>query len=74
MMEIPLNIQQRVNRHINTWADKPDCYWFYHLSQEVGELGSSLADDHEHSPEYEMAQIASICINWLAKKEKEANG
>ena len=70
--KIPLDIRQRVNRHIDTWSGQPDCYWFYRLSQEIGELGSSLADDHEHSPEYEMAQIASICINWLIKKEAEA--
>lgn len=53
------------NSHSNTWRDKPESYWFARLSQEVGELGSSLVGDHEDSPDWELNQIASICLNWL---------
>lgn len=59
-------------KHRDTWADKDDDYWFYRLSQEVGELGSSLAGDHEDTPEHELRQIASIALNWLARREQAA--
>lgn len=69
--KIPFDIRRRTALHVDTWSGRLDCYWFYRLCQEVGELGSSLAEDHEHSPEYEIAQIASICINWLIRKERK---
>jgi hypothetical protein len=50
------------------WDDKDDSYWFMRLSQEVGELGSSLAGDHDDTPEHELRQIASIAMNWLRKR------
>lgn len=51
------------------WTDKDDAYWFMRLSQEVGELGSSLAGDHDDTPEHELRQIASIAMNWLRKRD-----
>jgi NTP pyrophosphatase (non-canonical NTP hydrolase) len=53
------------------WRDKPDDYWLARLMQEVGELASALADDHDDTPEHELAQIASICLNWLDKREED---
>ena len=57
------------------WLDRSSYYWFARLVQEVGELGSSIAGDHEDPLEWELAQIASIALNWLDKlareKEKE---
>jgi hypothetical protein len=35
------------------------------LAREIGELSNALAGKHEHPPEYELAQIAGIAINWL---------
>ena len=52
-------------KHKDTWADRPDAYWFARLVEEVGELGAALVDDHEHTPDWELAQIAAIAINWL---------
>lgn len=52
-------------QHKTTWRDQPESYWFYLLMEEVGELGASLANDHKDPPEWEMKQVAAICLNWL---------
>lgn len=57
-------VQQLVDGHADTWQDKPDWFWFLSLLEEVGELGMALLGLHEHAPEFELAQIASIAINW----------
>lgn len=59
--------------HVKTWRDKPESYWFARLVQEVGELGSSLVGDHDDSPDWELAQIAAICLNWLEMREHAHN-
>jgi hypothetical protein len=51
--------------HEATWRDKPESYWLARLMQEVGELGSSLVGDHDDPADWELAQIAAICLNWL---------
>lgn len=68
------------DRHAHRWQDRDDHYWFARLSQEVGELGSSLVGDHKDPPEHELRQIGSIAINWLRHRaapggetRKEAN-
>ena len=53
------------------WRDRDDSYWLMRLVQEVGELASSLACDHDDTPEHELKQIGSIAINWLAKREAQ---
>lgn len=58
-------VLQLKQQHIETWRDKPESYWFARLTQEVGELGSSLVGDHDDPPERELKQIAAICLNWL---------
>jgi hypothetical protein len=50
--------------HRTTWRGKDQHYWFARLVQEVGELGSALVGDHHHSPDEELAEIISICLNW----------
>ncbi len=47
---------------------RDDSYWFARLVEEVGELGASLVQDHPDTPDHELIQIASICINWLEKR------
>lgn len=59
--------------HRETWRDKPESYWYMRLGEEFGELGASLAGDHEHSPDWELQQIAAICLNWLEMR-LENNG
>ena len=53
----------------STWRDKPDSYWLARLMEEVGELASSLVGHHQHDPNWELAQISAICMNWLEKRE-----
>lgn len=71
MSEVKNAVIARAMTYSNHWQSKGDSYWFYRLLEEVGELGASLANDHEHSPGYELEQIASICINWLEKRRHE---
>lgn len=62
-----MDIIQLAEFHKDKWQDKDESYWLARLVEEVGELGASLADDHEHTPDVELRQISSICINWLKK-------
>ena len=53
------------NKHNTTWRDKPESYWLARLTGEVGELACSLVGDHEGPIDWELKQIAAICLNWL---------
>jgi len=56
--------------HKETWRDEPESYWLARLMQEVGEAGSSLVGDHNDPLDWELAQIAAICLNWLDMRAK----
>jgi len=56
-------------QHAATWAGMPDERWLQGLVEEVGELASALAGRHEHTPEFELRQIAAIALNWLAERQ-----
>ena len=58
-------------RFAGAWLDRSDYYWFARLVQEVGELGGSIAGDCEDPLEWELAQIASLALNWLDKLIRE---
>lgn len=58
-------------QHRETWRSEPDSYWFARLVQEVGELGSSLVGDHDDPAEWELMQIAAICLNWLEARDPQ---
>ena len=58
-----------VKERSQTWRNKPESYWFQRLVGEVGELGCALAGDHDDPPEWELTQIAAICINWLDMRQ-----
>ena len=64
-------LANHVNLRASLWQDKDDHYWFERLVEEVGELGASLTGDHPHTPDSELAQIVSISINWLLKRDRE---
>jgi NTP pyrophosphatase (non-canonical NTP hydrolase) len=77
MMEIDETVFNEVRamqfHHRKHWRDKPEEYWMARLMQEVGELASALVGDHADSPDLELCEIASICLNWLdmrASKEQ----
>lgn len=61
-------------QHKETWRDEEESYWLARLMQEVGELGSSLVGDHEDSPDWELSQIAAICLNWLEMRNARRRG
>jgi len=63
----PEVIEILVRRHGDrgTWQSLPRLVWLGRLMAEIAELVAAVADDHEHSWEFEAAQIASICINML---------
>lgn len=59
------------DEHRKTWRDKPESYWLFRLLEEVTELAGSLFGNHKHPVEWELKQIASICLNWLDMRNKK---
>ena len=57
-----LDLQEKYKKQ---WRYKEYHYWLMRLMQETGELASVLANDHDHTQEHELRQIASIALNWL---------
>lgn len=53
-----------MNKYRRSWLDRSNWYWFYRLCQEVFELFGCLLGVHKDPPEWEMMQIAAICMNW----------
>lgn len=37
---------------------------------EVAELAYALDNQHEHTPKYELVQIAGICVNWITRLQE----
>jgi hypothetical protein len=62
------------NHYSGTWRDKDESYWLARLCQEFGELASALVGDHEHSPDWELQQIAAISLNWLDMRSQRYTG
>lgn len=71
--EVIASVLKRFEDNRERWQDRDDHYWFERLSQEVGELGSSICGNHDDPPDWELAQIASIALNWLMKRAEERN-
>ena len=67
--DIASYVCELVVQHRHTWQDEPDERWLKGMVEEVGELASALAGRHEHTPDYELRQIAAIAINWLAERK-----
>lgn len=59
------------DQYTNNWRGKSDIYWLKRLLEEAKELELSLYGQHEDTPERELQQIASICLNWLEKRASE---
>jgi hypothetical protein len=51
-------------RHQQTWRDKPERKWLIGLIEEIIELALALIGLHAGPVDHELAQIASICMNW----------
>lgn len=56
--------------HNKTWRNKRQWRWVLGLIEEVVELIASLVGLHEGPPEWELMQIASICLNWLEYRQE----
>ena len=50
------------------WRHEGNHYWLAKLQEEVAELTLTLEGKHEGPLAHELAQIASICMNWLDKE------
>ncbi len=64
-MDIVKMVYELKKKHEATWREKPESYWFARMVEEVGELAGALKETHEHTPDWELSQIASIALNWL---------
>lgn len=73
LTEEELAVVELRRRHRGKWRDKPESYWLGALVEELGELGSALNGEHEHSPDVELEQIAGICLNWLDMRNNNAS-
>lgn len=58
-------------QHKETWRGMGEHYWLARLVQEVGELASALVGDHEDPADWELTQIAAICLNWLEMRNEQ---
>lgn len=68
------DLRNQLDRVGHKWLDRDDAYWLARLMQEVGELASVVARDHDDTMAYELTQIASIAIAWrnkLVAEERE---
>lgn len=68
-MSVVDEVVQMKSDHEEYWRDRTEEYWFCRLMGEVGELAMALVGEHEDSPDWELKQIASICMNWLEMRE-----
>jgi len=59
----------REHEKAGTWAKKDRLYWFSRLAEEVGELSQAINERNDEGPTIlELAQIASIALNWLRRE------
>ena len=61
---------RRKRRYKSYWRDASDWYWLWRLLQEMLELVGVLLGIHDDPVSHKLAQIASICINWMEKRAK----
>lgn len=59
-----------MEQHKDTWKGAKDHWWWYCLWEEICELELALDGDGDDPPEWELMQIASICLNWLRNKKE----
>ena len=64
-----LSVTELARFHKLMWRDESESYWLSQLIEEVAELAAALLGKHDDPPEWELMQIASIAINWLARRK-----
>jgi hypothetical protein len=56
--------------HKTTWRNKPEWFWFLSLLEEFWELLGALVGWHKDPVDFELMQIAAICMNWMDMRRK----
>jgi len=59
--------------HAHLWHERDSLFWIRALREEMVELSISLGTVSGDPQEWELAQIASIAMNWLAKRHREGH-
>lgn len=66
------NVEKEVIRlrreHLNTWRGEEEDRWRKGIAEAYLDLYLALEGSPHHVVEKELAQIASICINWIEKR------
>lgn len=65
------NVLALKTQHAHAWREMTEDYWLARLMREVGELSFSLVGGHDDPPEWELTQIAAICLNWLEYRNEK---
>jgi len=65
-------VGQLAHYHKDTWKNESDHKWLDGLFSEFDQLGMSIEGIHEHDLNHELAQIASIAINWMVRNGYDA--
>ena len=60
-------VSTMAHHHNDKWRFRCDAYWLWRLCLEVIELALALCHLHSDPPTWELQQIGSICINWIAE-------
>ena len=60
-------------RYQEHWRKQPDRFWMRKLNDETSELRRSLKQRHGDTPDLELIQIASTCLNWLDKRNVDVS-
>lgn len=69
-MSVVKEVEKLKNKHSATWQDRSEQYWLMGLLEEVVELIGSLLGLHRGPVEWELKQIAAICMNWIELRRK----
>lgn len=52
-------------QHRTTWRTRKQGFWLFGLLEEIAELILALAGLHKDGVDWELLQIAAICMNWM---------
>jgi hypothetical protein len=64
-------VEHYADEYAEYWRERSSWYWMWRLTQEVGEAVGVLLGVHNDDLDHELAQIASICVNWQRKRGAE---
>jgi len=72
---MPLDVIKLVaglkDTHRHTWRNQSEQRWLHGLLEETYELSGALIGKHAGPVEFELLQIAAICLNWIEMRDPE---